>query len=183
MERSISDRSILDKFCTEFCAVVEKYAQYIIVSGFLAIAAGRTRATEDIDMIVERMDKAAFERLHHDLVTHSFVCMQSDSPDVIYYDYLTKKASVRYTYRDQHVPEMEIKFAKDALDTLQLKNRMKIPQTGLDVWFGTPEMTIAYKEDYLKSDKDMEDAKHLRIVFDAEERKINECKKLIRMYR
>ena len=134
-------------------------------------------------MIVERIEKATFKRFHDDLVKHGFVCMQADSSDVIYGDYLTKKTSVRYTYKDRHVPEMEIKFAKDALDLLQLKNRMKIPQTGLDVWFATPEMTIAYKEDYLKSDKDLEDAKHLRIVFDVEERKINECKKLIKKYK
>jgi len=81
------------------------------------------------------------------------------------------------------VPEMEVKFAKDELDMLQLQSRIKLPSTGLDVWFGIIEMNIAFKEDYLKSDKDIEDARHLRIVFDVDERKINECKKIIRMYR
>jgi|SRR3989338_3166688 len=183
MERSIGDRNILDKFCTEFCSIVEKHAKYIIVSGFVAIAAGRTRATEDIDMIVERMSKKTFNKLHHDLVAHGFVCMQSDVADELFDDYLTKKANVRYTYKDKHVPEMEVKFAKDELDMLQLQSRIKLPSTGLDVWFGIIEMNIAFKEDYLKSDKDIEDARHLRIVFDVDERKINECKKIIRMYR
>lgn len=183
MERSISDRSILDRFCTEFCTVVDKHAKYIIVSGFIAIAAGRTRATEDIDMILEPVEKTTFSKLHGALVEHGFVCMQSDSADILYDDYLTKKAAIRYTYKNRHVPEMEVKFAKDQLDLLQLQSRTKIPQTGLDVWFGSVEMTIAFKEDYLKSDKDLEDARHLRIVFTVDERKINECKKLIRRYR
>ena len=53
MEREIRDRNILDTFCTEFCDIVEKHCKYIIVSGFVAIASGRTRGTEDIDMIIE----------------------------------------------------------------------------------------------------------------------------------
>lgn len=183
MERSISDRSILDRFCTEFCAIVDKHAKYIIVSGFIAIAAGRTRATEDIDMILEPINKTRFTRLHTELVERGFTCMQSDNPTVLYDDYLKQKTSIRYTYQDKHAPEMEVKFAKDQLDLLQLQGRIKIPQTWLDVWFGSIEMTIAFKEDYLKSDKDLEDARHLRIVFEPDERKINECKKLIRMYR
>ncbi len=51
MEREVSDRNILDKFTEEFCSIIEKHCQYIVVSGFVAIASGRTRGTEDIDMI------------------------------------------------------------------------------------------------------------------------------------
>lgn len=177
--------NILEKFCTEFCSTVERHTKYIIVSGFVAIASGRARGTEDIDMIIARMTKEAFSRMHLDLVKKGFVCMQSDSADVIYDDYLTKKVSIRYTYPSKLIPQMEIKFAKDELDTIQIGQRIKIPLTGLDVWFGSPEMNIAYKEEYLKSDKDIEDAKHLRRVFaqEIDERNINECKKLIRKYR
>jgi len=56
MERGTGDRTILDQFVIDFASIVEKYAKYIVVSGFVALAHGRSRATEDIDMIIERLD-------------------------------------------------------------------------------------------------------------------------------
>ncbi len=52
MKRGIADKNILDKFCEDFCRIVEKHAKYIVVSGFVAISSGRVRATEDIDLIL-----------------------------------------------------------------------------------------------------------------------------------
>ncbi|MCX6706718.1 MAG: hypothetical protein NT001_01095, partial [Candidatus Woesearchaeota archaeon] len=78
MKREIESRTILDKFAKDFADVVEKHAKYIIVSGFVAIAHGRSRGTEDIDMIIERISKEEFVKLHKDLVKNGFVCMQSD---------------------------------------------------------------------------------------------------------
>lgn len=181
MERGIGDKNILRRFCNEFCAVVERHARYVIVAGFLAIATGRTRSTEDIDMITEGVPEPIFVRIHQELVSHGFVCMQSDDPRVIYDDYLTKKAGVRYTWEDRPVPEMEVKFAKDSLDEIALRSRIKIPLTGVAVWFAPADMNIAFKEEYLKSDKDLEDAKHLRLVFSQEinEEKIKYYKNLI----
>jgi len=183
MERAVKG-NILDRFCIDFCSIMDKYARYIIVSGFVAISTGRTRGTEDIDMIIEKIDKPTFTKLHENLTKNGFVCMQSDSAEEIY-SYLTDNLSVRYTYRDKPVPEMEVKFAKDELDNLQLRERTKIPLTGLDVWFSSIEMNIAFKEEWLKSDKDLEDARHLRIVFEeqTDEQKINNYKELIRRLR
>ena len=185
MERPVSDRNILDQFCITFCEVVEKHARYIIVSGFLVIASGRKRSTEDIDMILERLDKVSFTALHHDLLRNGFACMQSTDAETVYDDYLMKSASVRYTSNEGYTPEMEVKFAKDELDDMQLRHRLKIPFTGLDVWFGSIDMNIAFKEAYLKSDKDLEDALHLRIVFSEQisESAINDYKKMIRKLR
>ena len=64
MSREIKERTILDKFAEEFVDVVEKYAKYIIVSGFVAIAHGRSRGTEDVDLIIERIGKDAFKKMH-----------------------------------------------------------------------------------------------------------------------
>ncbi len=184
MERAIKDKSLLDKFCLEFCKIVEKHTPYIIVSGFLAIASGRVRGTEDIDMIIPRVTQTIFSKLHDDLAKHNFVCVQSAASLEIY-SYLAENMSVRYTWKDKPVPEMEIKFAKDMLDTIQLQTRQKLSLTGLDVWFSSIAMNIAFKEEYLKSDKDMEDAKHLRLVYSdkIDEKEIQEIKKLIKKIR
>jgi len=185
MKRSVEERNILDRFCQEFCDVLSQHAQYIIVSGFVAIATGRTRGTEDIDLILERIPLERWILLHNDLQKHGFVCMQSDNPQEIFQQYLLANLSVRYTWKDVPLPEMEVKFSKDVLDELQLKTRIQLPETNLSVYFSSIEMNIAFKEEYLKSDKDMEDARHLRIVFSEKinEKKINTYKYMIRRIR
>src|SRR3989344_4393528 len=177
-------KGILDKFCIDFCKITEKHTTYIIVSGFVAISSGRARATEDIDMIIPRISLNKFEKLHQDL-SKKFVCMQSDDFKEIYNDYLKENLSVRYTYKNKSLPEMEIKLAKDGLDNYQLATKTKLKLTGLGVWFSTIEMNIAFKEEYLKSPKDLEDARHLRIVYseDINEDEINKIKKMIKKLR
>lgn len=185
-ERRIGEINILDRFAEDFCRVVDKHVKYIIVSGFVAISSGRTRATEDIDMIIEKIPKKRFIEMHNALDKEGFECMQSSEAEDIF-DYLDKGDSVRYTRKENKMfpPEMEVKFAKDELDELQLKERSKIDFTGLNIWFSSIESNIAFKEELLKSDKDMEDAKHLRIVFNGKfsEEEINNIKHLIRKLR
>ena len=187
MDRKIDDKTILDKFVEDFVKVVEKHCKYIIVSGFVAIAHGRSRGTEDIDMIIERIPKERFINLHNSLINAGFDCMQSEKPNIIYDDYLIKGDSIRYTGAGiNHLPpEMELKLAKDELDTYQISTRQKFPFTGLDVYFSNIEMNIAFKEELLKSDKDMEDARHLRIIYkeDLDEKEINKIKKKIKELR
>lgn len=185
MERSISDTNILNKFCKEFCDIVNKHCKYIIVSGFVVISSGRVRGTEDIDMIIEKIPIEKFIQLHKELEKKGFECMQSDNPETIYWDYLVNGDSIRYTLPGGIPPEMEVKFAKDILDEEQLKTRRKMPFTGLDIYFSSIESNIAFKEELLKSDKDIEDAKHLRIIYKEEinEEIINKIKKDIRKLR
>jgi len=181
----IKERSILDKFCIRFCRIIQKYTKYIVVSGFVAIASGRVRGTEDIDMIIEKISKEDFVKLHNELIKNNFVCMQSDDPVEIYDSYLNAKINIRYTNKNELVPQMEIKFPKDDLDEYQIETRIKIPLTGLDIWFSSINMNIAFKEEYLKSDKDLEDARHLRIVYEdkIDEDEIKKIKEKIRKTR
>ncbi len=180
--REIGDTNILKEFCEKFCTIVERHCKYIIVSGYLAIASGRSRATQDIDMIIPKISKHAFVALHNDLVKEGFSCVQGDKPEEIYDLYLAENTSIRYLYGNEFLPEMEVKLAKDLLDNIQIQTQAKIPLTNVDVWFGSVEMGIAFKEEYLKSEKDMEDARHLRIVFKEEidEKNINNLKKMIK---
>lgn len=182
--RGISERNILDSFCIDFCDVVERHTEYIVVSGFVAISTGRTRATEDIDMIVPRLTQKTFFELHDDLLRHGFVAMQGEDPKTLF-GHLNENLSLRYTRKDHFLPEMELKFAKDELDEEQLRGKVKIPLTGLDLWFSDVSTNIAFKEHYLKSDKDLEDARHLRIVLaeQVDESRIRKIEMLIDKYR
>ena len=184
MKREIKDKNILDKFCIKFCDIIEKHCKYIIVSGFLVISSGRTRGTEDIDMIMEKINLEKFKEIHKELTKNEFECIQSENPEEIY-EYLTDNTSIRYILKNKPLPEMEIKFAKDALDEYQLKTRKKIPLTGLNIWFSSININIAFKEELLKSDKDIKDATHLRTVYNEEinEEEINKIKRLIKQLR
>lgn len=185
MKREVDNRTVLDRFAKDFADIVEKHARYVIVSGFVAIAHGRSRGTEDIDMVIERIGKEKFIKLHRDLIKAGFGCIQSEDPEIIYDDYLLHNTSVRYRRKKEFLPEMELKLAKDALDNHQLATRVKLPMTGLDLYFSSIEMNIAFKEELLKSDKDMEDAKHLRIMYSnkIDEDEIKRIKRDIRRLR
>jgi hypothetical protein len=135
-------------------------------------------------MITERMTSDTFRQLFHDVLRHGFVCMQTSQPQEAY-RYLTDNLSIRFTWHDRPLPEMEVKFAKDALDDYQLTHRVKLAMTGLDVWFSDINTNIAFKETLLKSPKDMEDARHLRITYREfiDEEKIKNIKRIIQELR
>ncbi len=92
---------------------------------------------------------------------------------------------MRYVLKNQPLPEMELKFCKDALDEDQIKHRAKLPLTGLDVWFSSINNNIAFKEELLKSEKDLEDARYLRGIYSEQvnEEEINRVKHLIKRLR
>jgi len=185
MERGIGDRNILDKFAEDICAIIDKYTKYIVVSGFVAISHGRFRTTEDIDTIIEKISFEKFNAMHKELTKNGFECLQSTKSEDIY-EYLEKGDSIRYVRKGTFLPpEMEIKFAKDEIDELQLKTRRKFPFTGLDIWFSSIEMNIAFKEYYLGTEKDKEDAQHLRKVYQDEinETEIEKIKTMIKRLR
>ncbi|MBI2109697.1 hypothetical protein HYT58_00800 [Candidatus Woesearchaeota archaeon] len=184
MERLIKDKSILEKFAEAFVSVVEKHCKYAVVSGFLIIMHGRSRGTEDIDIILDRLNEEELIRLHNDLEKHGFVCVQTNDVKEIY-DYLINNTSVRYVKKDNPLPEMEVRLVKDKLDDYQIKTRKKLPLTGLSLYFSSVEMNLAFKEDLLKSDKDLEDARYLREVYKGkvDEFEVNKIKRMIKRFK
>jgi len=183
--RKVEDRTILDDFAEDFAKIVEKYCKYIIVSGFVAISHGRARGTDDIDMIIERISMGQFAELHKELVSSGFECIQSDNPKILFDDYLDTQVSIRYRRIGEFLPEMELKFSKDSLDEHQIATRKKFPLTGTNLYFSSIESNIAFKEELLKSPKDLDDAKHLRIAYknELDEDEIKNIKKEIRRLR
>jgi len=172
MDIMVSDKNVLVSFIKDFiCALDKLKIKYIIVSGFVAISHGRSRGTEDIDMIIEKISKEQFVELNNDLDKNGFEALQGENGEELFEDYLEDNLSLRYVRKGEFLPEMELKIAKDELDEDQIANRTKLPLTGLDFYFSTIETNLAFKEELLKSPKDLEDAKHLRIVYGE---KINE---------
>ncbi len=185
MSRDVKDKTVLDTFAMDFVRIAEKHAKYAIVSGFVAIAHGRSRGTEDVDIIIERISRSEFAKMHEDLEKNGFDCIQSSHPNELYEEYLSKGTGIRYVREGMHIPEMELRLSKDSLDDYQLETRKKLPFTGLGLYFSSIEMNIAFKEELLRSEKDMEDARHLRIVYEGKinEAEIEKIKRMIRRLR
>ncbi|MBU2634051.1 MAG: hypothetical protein KJ674_02295 [Nanoarchaeota archaeon] len=51
------DLNELDKFVLKFIKILEKHTSYVIVSGYVSILLGRTRATEDVDVFIKELNK------------------------------------------------------------------------------------------------------------------------------
>ncbi len=79
----VIDRELteLDIFVKDFIDILKEHLDYLIVSGFVSIATGRTRGTEDIDIISPIIDKDKFLKFFKDLQKKSFWCYQADNAE------------------------------------------------------------------------------------------------------
>ncbi|MBU1111468.1 MAG: hypothetical protein KJ896_01700, partial [Nanoarchaeota archaeon] len=76
--------SELDKFVLKFIKIVEKYTDYVIISGYVSILLGRSRATEDVDAFLKQINKETFVKLYHELKENGFWCLNAESDDEVY---------------------------------------------------------------------------------------------------
>ena len=172
----------LDKFAIDFVKILKNHSEYSIISGYVSILFGRSRISEDIDILIPKMDFSHFDELYKDL-EKEFWCINSDDKKELF-DMLESSHSIRFARKERVIPNIELKFAKKFIDNLSIKNRIKVV-LGKNILFVSPiEMQIAYKEMILKSPKDMEDALHLREVFkdNLEREKIKYYEELIKQH-
>ena len=116
-------RNILTDICLEFCKILDKYTKYIVISGVFIICSGRSRATEDIDIIIDSMNFKEFEEMYNELKLNGFTCLQSNDPIEVYNLYLKENIPVRFIKDEKFIPNIELKFKKDYLDEYQIHNR------------------------------------------------------------
>ncbi|MBS3137955.1 hypothetical protein J4232_05975 [Candidatus Woesearchaeota archaeon] len=153
----------LDKFVLEFVDIIKKYTNYIIISGYVAILLGRTRGTDDIDMIIPIISFESFSLLYKELLEKGFWSLNSSKATDLY-ELLLHRSSVRFAMEPLISPNMEIKFSKNMYDQISLKSPVIIKLGEYELKTSQLELQIAYKEEVLKSNKDMEDAKHIRLI-------------------
>lgn len=177
------DLTQLDLFVRDFLDILKKHSEYLVVSGFVSISSGRTRATEDVDLLVPLMSKEVFKEIFEDLTNNGFWCYQSDNYNTAH-EYLSSLESIRFARIGETFPNMEfipineLRKAKYFEFTHPQKVRVK------DFSFKIPpiEFEILYKEIILKSNKDLEDANHLRTFFSdiLDNKKFKEYEPIIR---
>jgi hypothetical protein len=157
----ILDRNLnnLDKFVLNFIKCIDNY---VIVSGYVSILLGRTRATEDVDLLIPKMSKGDFVKIWEKIINKGFWCINTSDANQAYE--MLKEHAVRFAEIKKPIPNIEFKFIKNELDEFSYKHKIKVI-LNLDSFYISPlELQIAYKL-FLGSEKDIEDARHLYSLF------------------
>jgi len=154
----------LDVFTLDFCSILEKLnINYVLVSGYVSILFGRNRASEDIDIIVEKLGFDKFKSLWLALYK-DFECLNTEIVKEAYDDYLLTAHAIRFSKKGCFIPNMEMKFPKNELDSWTLKNRKRVVLNKKTLYISSLELQISFKL-FLGSEKDIEDAKYLYELF------------------
>jgi hypothetical protein len=159
------DFTELDIFVKDFLEVVKKHTKHLIVSGFVSISSGRTRGTEDVDVLIPLISKENFDNLFDDLEKAGFWCFQGNKD--IAYPYFSEKVSIRFARENEMFPNMEVIPVDETrkVKFFELSHPQKMKVDNFEFNIPPIEFEILYKELILKAKKDIEDAKHLRVMF------------------
>jgi len=133
------------------------------VSGYVAILFGRNRASEDVDIIIEKPDYGNFKKLW-DEINKKYECINAFSSEEAYNEYLSNNTPIRFSKKNEFIPNFEIKFPKIELDNWTIKERKKVIINSYELFIAPIELEIPYKL-FLGSDKYIEDAKFLYNLF------------------
>lgn len=155
--------SKLDVYVIDFINVLKKYMDYVVVSGYVSILFGRSRGTEDIDILIKKIDFDTFIKLYKELIEKNYWFLNADKPAELY-GMLENKLAIRTAAKDTVIPNIEIKFVKSELDIISLKEHRVAKIGNESINISPIELQIAFKL-YLGSDKDIEDAIYLYNIF------------------
>jgi hypothetical protein len=169
--------TLLDKFVVNFCKILEKHVKYVVVSGYVSILFGRARATEDIDILIEKIPREKFCTIYSEIIKKGYWSLNAKTRENAF-QMMKDGIGIRFAKRKNIIPNAEVKFAKTDLDEDALVDSLTVVLPAGSIRISRIEQQIAYKELVLGSQKDIEDARHLETVFKD---KID--KKLLENYR
>lgn len=160
-DKELSD---LDRFVLDFVDILNFCKiKYVIVSGYVSILFGRSRATEDIDLFIENISRESFNEFMKNVDEKEMWALNSDD-DTELYSMLKDNLAIRIAKKGKAIPNFEVKFPKKDTDFFSLNNPIKVILNDNEILISPLEMQIAYKL-YLWSEKDIEDATHVYEMF------------------
>lgn len=166
--------SKLDKFVVDF---VKHIDNYVIVSGYVSIVTGRSRATEDVDLLVPKLDFEDFKKIWNNLNNADFECINTLEIKTAFE--MLNEYAIRFCKKGRAIPNIEFKLIKNDLDKYSYDNKLILKLKNKILFISPFEIQIAYKL-YLGSEKDLEDAKHLYSLF-KDKLNLNELMKLVKL--
>ncbi len=156
--------SLLDSFVLDFTENLEKNnMKYVIVSGYVAILFGRSRISEDVDLLIERIPFEKFLEFWKEL-EQNYECLNTSNSYEAYNDYLENHHAIRLAKKGSFIPNIELKFVKNDLDRYSLEHRKHVKLADRSLYLSPLELQIPYKL-FLGSEKDIEDARFLFKLF------------------
>ena len=154
----------LDILALEFSQILNKLnINYIIFSGYVAILFGRSRSSEDIDLLLEKISSSKFNELWKEL-SAGFECINTSLVEEAYNNYLSSNIPLRFAKPNTFEPNIKIKFPKTELDLYSLDKKIEISLNNNKFYTSPLELQISFKL-FLGSEKDIEDAKFLYNIF------------------
>jgi len=162
----------LDREVIEFTEILESEGiSYVIVSGYVAILTGRSRSTEDVDVIIESLTETETEELVEELKRRGYwgMAMPLDSM----YELLDDGDRIRIAEEDELIPNFEVWFADSSLERNVLRSPLPTEVGGETLYVSPIERQIAYKLRLAQSadsvtGNDFEDALHLYTTFEEQ---------------
>ncbi|HUT00725.1 MAG TPA: hypothetical protein VMY59_10445 [Candidatus Thermoplasmatota archaeon] len=159
------EQNKLDRFVIEFTSLLNRLQiRYVIVSGYIAILFGRSRTSEDVDIIVEKLDFKTFTTVWN-TTSDDYYCINTNDAKEAYEDYLSSGISLRFAKKNTFIPNIEFKFPKTDLDRWTARERKKVIINDHYFYIAPLELQISFKL-HLGSEKDIEDARHLYKLFE-----------------
>jgi len=171
-KKIVLDRELnsLDKFVVDFCSLLE---EYVIVSGYVSILFGRSRGTEDVDLLIPRKKEEEFFKIFEKIEKDGFECLNTSKKGFECLNTskkgeafeMLKEHAIRFSRKSKPAPNMKFKMVKNDIENYSLKNKILVEIDNKKIYISPLEMQIAYKLD-LGSYKDLEDAKHIYTLFE-----------------
>jgi len=162
--------SALDEDVLTFTQVLDDCnVAYVIVSGYVAILTGRSRSTEDIDVILESLSESETELLISELNERGYWGMAMPLEEM--YSMLSEGSRIRIAEEGEMYPNFETWFVSNDVEREALSNPLTVEFDEGQIEISPLELQIAYKlrlaqaADSL-SGKDFEDALHLYLTFE-----------------
>lgn len=159
--RTNKELNELDKFVIEFIEILKPFSDYVIVSGYVAILLGRSRASEDIDLLIPKINKEKFINLWNKIHSSNFECLNTSNVNEAFK--MFDEHAIRFS-KELPIPNIEFKQIKTDFDKYSFDNKLKVILDNTILYISPLETQIAYKL-FLSSEKDIEDAKHLHDTF------------------
>ena len=158
--------SELDEVVFGFTEVLDEVdVEYVIVSGYVAILTGRSRATEDIDIVTERLSEERTTALAERLREAGY--WDATMPLDELFETLSDDVRQRVAEEGTMIPNVELWFAKNDYEQTALADPLVANIADREIAISPFELQIAYKL-FLGAEKDFEDALHLYQVFEEQ---------------
>ena len=136
--------SELDKNVLEFTQVLDDCnVACVIVSGYVAILTGRSRSTEDIDIILETLSESETEQLVTELKDRGYWGMVMLLDEM--YSMVSEGSRIRIAEEGEMYPNVETWLASNDVEREALLNPLTVTFDEGQIEISPLELQIAYK--------------------------------------